>query len=100
MDMNTAGLIGNLLLTFCGVPELFRTLKDKKCYLGWGFLLMWFFGEVFCLFYGFGLMEIPLIINYVFNFSLVFVMVYYKTSEFLKLNQPNVRRDRNSIRVN
>ena len=84
MDMNTIGLVGNLLLTFCGVPELFRTLKDKKCHLGWGFLLMWFFGEVFCLFYGFHLNQIPLIINYVFNFTLVFVMVYYKVFDYFK----------------
>lgn len=84
MDINTLGLIGNLLLTFCGVPELIRTIKDKKCHLGWGFLLMWFLGEVFCLFYGFGLEQIPLIINYVFNFSLVSVMVYYKVSDLMK----------------
>ena len=72
------GLIGSLFLTFCGVPELFRTLKDRKCHVGWGFLLMWFFGEVLCFFYGFQLNEIPLIINYTFNLVIVGIMVYYK----------------------
>jgi len=82
--MNTIGLIGSLLLTFCGVPELYRTIKDKKCHLGWGFLSMWLFGEVFCLFYGFDLKEIPLLINYTFNLFVVSVMCYYKIKGFAK----------------
>ncbi len=76
----TVGLIGSLLLTFSAVPEVIRTLKDRKCHLGWGFLLMWFFGEVFCTIYGFDLQEIPLIINYTFNLIVSGLMVYYKLS--------------------
>lgn len=76
--MNTIGLVGSLLLTFCGVPELFRTLKNQRCDVGWGFVLMWFFGEIFCLFYGLDLNEIPLIINYTFNLLIVGVMLYFK----------------------
>ena len=74
----TVGLFGSLLLTFCGVPELIRTVKDKRCHMGWGFLLMWFFGEVFCTIYGFDLNEIPLIINYTFNLLVSGLMVFYK----------------------
>ena len=76
--MNQLGLIGSLLLTFCAVPELIRTLKNQRCDIGWGFLLMWFFGELFCLFYGYDLNEMPLMINYTFNFVIVSVMIYYK----------------------
>lgn len=72
------GLVGSLLLTFCAIPELIRTLKDKRCHIGWGFILMWFFGECFCFFYGFELGEVPLIINYTFNLVVVSVMLYYK----------------------
>ena len=79
--MNTIGLIGSLLLTFCGVPEFFRTVKDKRCHLGWGFLLMWFFGEIFCVYYSFGLGEIPLIINYTFNLFLAGVMITFKIKD-------------------
>jgi len=82
--MNYIGLFGSLLLTFCGVPELIRTLKDKKCHLGWGFIIMWFLGEIFCLFYGFDLNEIPLLINYTFNLLIVSVMFYYKITDFVK----------------
>jgi uncharacterized protein with PQ loop repeat len=78
------GLIGSLLLTFCGVPELFRTIKDKRCHLGWGFIIMWFFGEIFCVYYSFGLKEIPLIINYTFNLFLSIVMVVFKMKDLVK----------------
>lgn len=86
----TIGLLGSLLLTFSAVPELIRTLKDKKCHLSWGFLLMWFFGEVFCTIYGFDLNEIPLIINYTFNLFVSGLMVYYKTN--VELRQWFIRR--------
>ena len=74
----TMGLVGSLMLTFCGVPELIRTLKNGRCDLGWGFLLMWFIGEVLCTLYGFDLNEVPLIINYTFNLLVSGIMVYYK----------------------
>lgn len=80
------GMIGSLLLTFCGIPELIRTLKDKKCHLGWGFLSMWLIGEVFCVFYGFDLNEIPLIINYTFNLAIVSIMTFFKLKE-IKINR-------------
>ena len=76
--MSTIGLFGSLLLTFCAIPELYRTIKNRKCHIGWGFLLMWFFGEVFCLFYGFELGQIPLIINYGFNLIVAGTMLFYK----------------------
>lgn len=88
--MNTIGLIGSLLLTFCAVPELFKTLKNQKCDLGWGFLLMWFFGEIFCLYYAFDLTEVPLIINYSFNLILVGIMISFKKKELKYLLEPIV----------
>ena len=81
LTMDVIGLFGSLLLTFCGVPELYRTIKDKRCHLGWGFLLMWLFGEIFCFFYGLKLNEIPLIINYSFKLIVAGVMVYYKVRQ-------------------
>jgi len=85
MKMNSIGLLGSLLLTFSALPELVRTIKDGKCHMGWGFLIMWLLGEIFCVFYGFDLKEIPLIVNYTFNLGVAFVMFYYKLKE-LKIN--------------
>jgi uncharacterized protein with PQ loop repeat len=79
--MNNIGLIGSLILTFSALPELVRTIKDKKCHMGWGFLLMWLIGEIFCVFYGFDLKEVPLIMNYTFNLGVALTMFIYKLKE-------------------
>ena len=84
--MNNIGLIGSLFLTFCAVPELYRTIKDKTCHLGWGFVLMWFFGEILCFFYGLELSELPLIINYTFNLMVASLMLYYKSKDIIFKN--------------
>ena len=81
--MNSIGMIGSLLLTFCALPELIRTIKDGRCHLSWGFLSMWFTGEIFCISYGLDLSEIPMIINYGFNLVVAGIMVYFKTRNYL-----------------
>jgi uncharacterized protein with PQ loop repeat len=76
------GWIGATLLAFCGLPEMIRTLRTKRCHLSWGFLGMWGFGEVFTL--------IPviadelgafLVMNYSVNLAIILVLVYYKCKE-------------------
>ena len=76
--MELIAYIGGILLTICGVPEMIRTIKDKRCHLGWPFLLLWFFGEVFMLIYSLNLKNNPLIMNYLFNTIIVGIMLYYK----------------------
>ena len=76
--METIGYIGGVLLAICSVPEVYRTIKDSKCYLGWNFLLLWFFGELFMIFYAFHLWDFPLLFNYGFNLLLVGIMLVYK----------------------
>jgi uncharacterized protein with PQ loop repeat len=84
--MNTIGLVGSLLLALSGIPEMIRTIRDKRCHVGWGLLLMWFFGEVLCVVYGLQLGEIPLLINYLFNVVIISVMLFYKIRTQLKTN--------------
>lgn len=79
--MSTIGLVGSLLLTFSGVPELVRTMKSGKCFMGWGFLFMWFVGVLLCTFYSISLNEIPLIVNYSFNLLVSGLMGFYKFKE-------------------
>ena len=76
--MELIAYIGGILLTICGIPEVIRTIKDKRCHLGWPFLLLWFFGEVFMLIYALDLKSNPLIMNYLFNTVIVGIMLYYK----------------------
>jgi uncharacterized protein with PQ loop repeat len=76
--MEMIGYIGSLFLTVNAVPELIRTIKDKRCHIGWPMLLLWFVGEVFMTIYAVLLGNIPLMMNYIFNFIVVIVMLGYK----------------------
>jgi len=73
------GYLGSALLAYCGVPELIRTFREKKCHLGWGFLLMWFFGEVFVLYHVLTTVkDSALLLNYISNCVILTLMLYYK----------------------
>lgn len=79
MTSISIGWIGALLLAFCGLPELIKTIKTKQCNLSWPFLLMWGFGEFFTL--------IPivdknlgtfLLMNYSVNLVIILILSYFK----------------------
>ncbi len=76
--MQTIGYVGGILLGVCGIPEVIRSIKDKRCHLGWPFLLLWFLGEIFMEIYAIELWDFPLIFNYTFNLFLVGIMLYIK----------------------
>lgn len=77
--MEVIGYIGGILLAVCGVPELIRTVKNKVCNLGWGFILLWFFGELFMFWYILDKpFDGPLFFNYLLNLLMVGIMLYYK----------------------
>ena len=76
--MDIIGFIGTFLITFCGLPELFRTIKEKKCHVGWMFILMWFFGEALVLIYILPKNDLPLTLNYSFNTVLGGLLVFFK----------------------
>lgn len=76
--MELIGYIGSFFLAVNAIPELFRTIKDNRCHIGWPMLLLWFFGEIFMTTYAISLHNFPLIANYIFNFVIVIVMLAYK----------------------
>lgn len=76
--MNTIGLIGSILLSIAGIPEVWRTIRDNRCHLGLPFLLIWAGGEVLTLIYVIPMGEFPLTLNYIFNFFVVGIMLGYK----------------------
>ena len=78
------GWIGSLLLAVCSVPELIRTIKDDKCHVGWGFLLLWYFGEIFVFIHVFsGIKDLALLFNYGLNIAVLSIMLYYKLRDRL-----------------
>lgn len=76
--MKMISVIGSLLLAFCSVPELIRTLKNKKCGIGWGMIIMWYLGELCVLSYVLYRQEYILSFNYALNIAIVSIMVYFK----------------------
>lgn len=89
--MELIGYIGSIFLTINAVPELIRTIKDKRCHIGWPMLVLWFIGEVFMTIYAISLRNIPLIMNYVFNFIIVIVMLGYKFNHLYRRHKKLTR---------
>jgi uncharacterized protein with PQ loop repeat len=84
MSTETFGYIGSIFLTINAVPELFRTIRDGRCHIGWPMLVLWFLGEIFTTTYVVVLRDIPLMINYLFNFVVVSIMLTYKIRQVYK----------------
>jgi hypothetical protein len=74
-----SGYLGSFLLAVCGAPEAWRSIKRKKCDIGYAFLIMWLAGEVLLCYYNTEVNSIPLYINYGFNILLISIMLFYRT---------------------
>ena len=60
--MDNIGWIGSILLAFCGLPQAIESYKTKSSEgLTWGFISMWFIGEIFTIIYVFPKMDLPLL---------------------------------------
>lgn len=77
--METIGWVGGILLAFCGIPQAMKSFRDKHSNgLAWGFILMWFFGEVLLMIYILPLGKWPLYLNYGANLILVSIILWFK----------------------
>ena len=66
-------------MAICGVPELVRTVRDKRCHIGWGMLLSWYIGEILVFIHILtGIKDKALLTNYFFNIAIISIMLYYK----------------------
>jgi hypothetical protein len=76
------GWLGATLLALCGLPEAWKAITTSICSLGWAFLLMWGFGELFTLLFVLKknreVKLLPLIFNYGLNLIFITIMVYIK----------------------
>lgn len=72
------GFIGSFLLAICGIFEVFKSIKTKRCDLGWAFLLSWCVGEVLLFRYVWKSKDIPLLINYGGNIIFTLILTWYK----------------------
>jgi len=75
------GLAGSIFLCMCGVPQAWRSFKDKNSDgLALGFVILWLLGEVFMLTYVIIVhgKDISLLINYIFSAFTISIISYFK----------------------
>ena len=83
--LEVMGWIGATLFSLCAVPQVIRTYITKSAKdFSWGFLGMWFWGEILTFIYVLSIniqvdeYQYPLLVNYVFNFILLLYLIYAK----------------------
>jgi uncharacterized protein with PQ loop repeat len=77
--MELIGWLGSILLAFCGLPQAIESYKTKSSEgLTWGFIGMWFIGEIMTFIYILPQMVLPLIFNYTANIIFLAIIIYYK----------------------
>ena len=77
--METIGWLGSILLAFCGLPQAIESIKTKSSAgLTWGFISMWFIGEICTFIYILPKMDLPLLLNYTANIIFLIIIIWYK----------------------
>ena len=73
------GWIGAVCFAICALPQAIKSYKEKtSAGISFLFLLLWTVGEVLTLLYIIlTTMQLPLIVNYVFNLMCLAVIIYY-----------------------
>ena len=75
------GWVGSMLFAFCALPQTIMVAKQRHANgLSWLFLLMWAAGEILCFAYVAAqpIIQWPLLANYILNFGMLVVIIYYK----------------------
>ena len=77
--MENIGWLGSILLAFCGLPQAIESIKTKSSEgLTWGFIGMWFIGEICTFIYILPKMDLPLLLNYTANIIFLAIIIFYK----------------------
>lgn len=77
--MENIGWIGSILLAFCGLPQAWESIRmGHSRGLTWGFLFMWFVGELCTFAYILPKMDLPLLVNYSANIMFLIIIIFYK----------------------
>lgn len=78
MVINFLGWFGSILLSVCGIPEAYKSIRTQNCSLTWAFLLMWIGGEMCLFIYVLPKADLPLLLNYSINIICLLIMIFYK----------------------
>ena len=77
--LENIGWLGSILLAFCGLPQAIESIKTKSSEgLTWGFIIMWFLGEICTFIYILPKLDLPLLFNYTANIIFLAIIIYFK----------------------
>lgn len=77
--MEYIGWTGSIMLAICGLPQAWKSYREKHSHgISWGFLWLWFLGEIFTWIYILPKMDLPLLVNYSLNILFLMIITYYK----------------------
>ena len=77
--LENIGWLGSILLAFCGLPQAIESIKTKSSEgLTWGFIIMWFLGEICTFVYILPKLDLPLLFNYTANIIFLAIIIYFK----------------------
>ena len=75
----TLGIAGSILLALCAFPEVVRSIRRKRCDIGFGMLGSWALGEALVLAYvALTTMDWILLMNYGANLIMIMILIAYK----------------------
>ena len=82
MDLTSSiAWIGSTCFSLSALPQAWMCYKTKSADgLSWLFLMLWFVGEVCMLGYSAYTLQYPLLTNYLVNWVVLQVILYYKIS--------------------
>ena len=77
--LEVIGWIGGAAFALCGAPQAWHCWKNKTAAgVSWGFLGLWFLGEICSLIYVYPTGKLPLIVNYMLNIVFTGLILRYK----------------------
>lgn len=76
-SLTAIGYLASMCLIVCGIPLAIESYKTKQSRVNPGFLFLWYAGELLGSVYAIGLLNGPMMLNYLFNLAILSVVVYY-----------------------
>lgn len=77
--LELVGWVGSIAFALCGLPQAVQSYKDKHSDgITWGFISLWFIGELCTLVYVMPKGHWPLIFNYLGNILFAGTIIYFK----------------------
>ena len=75
------GIIASFLWGISLVPELIRTIKNNKCFIGYGMLAVTISASICSVIYTYNIHAIPLLVNYSANLIISIILLFYKVNQ-------------------